>query len=128
MKFPYTIAIAVFTGFGLGGIAVQALHAQGKPPAYYVAEVEAADENVYMNEWAPKISETIKAAGGVYLARGTNIRAIEGTPPKRVVISKWESMDKLNAWRNGEAYKGLDPVRAKAIKSTRTYAIEGLAN
>ena len=127
MKTHYAIALAV-AGVAVGGLAVEGLHAQAKPPAYYVAEVNVANEDVYSKEWAPKVAETMKAAGGTYIARGTNIQGFDGTAPKRVVIMKWDNMDKLKAWREGAAYKALAPIREKAIKSTTAYAIEGATN
>jgi hypothetical protein len=43
MRMHYTMALAMLAGFGLGAIAVQGLHAQTKPPIYYVAEVDVTD-------------------------------------------------------------------------------------
>jgi hypothetical protein len=36
------------------GTQVQALHAQPKPPVYYVAEVDVTDLDGYLKEYAPK--------------------------------------------------------------------------
>jgi uncharacterized protein (DUF1330 family) len=128
MKIHYTVTLAMLAGFGLGAVAVQGLHAQAKPPAYYVAEIDVANEDVYNKEWAPKVAETIKAAGGSYLARGTSIQGIEGTPPRRIVISKWDNIDKVKAWRESAVYKSALPIRDKAVKSVRAYAVEGITN
>ena len=128
MKTLHVVALASIVSFGVGAIAVQGLHAQAKPPAYYIAEVDVSDEDAYSKDWAPKVAETIKAAGGSYVARGTNIQGIEGTPPKRIAISKWDSMDKLKAWRESAAYKSAMPSRDKAVRSVRAYAVEGIGN
>src|SRR6516162_5076944 len=98
MKTCYMVALAALTGVGIGGLAVEGLHAQAKPPAYYIAEIDVTNEDLYNKEWAPKADATIKAAGGVYLVRGTNIERIEGAAPKRLLITKWENIDKLTAW------------------------------
>lgn len=126
MKSKYTIALSVIGSFSLGALTMHGLHAQGKPPAYYVAEINVANEDVYAKEWAPKVAETVKSAGGTYVARGTNIQAIEGTAPKRVVIMKWDNMDKLMEWRKGAPYNELSAIRKRAIKSTQAFAVEGV--
>ena len=70
MKTQYTVALAMFAGFGLGAVAVQGLHAQAKPPVYYVAEIDVTNPDAYGKEYAPKAQAIIKAAGGRFLAIG----------------------------------------------------------
>jgi hypothetical protein len=41
MKTEYAVLIATCTGITIGGAAVQALHAQAKPRAYVVIEIDA---------------------------------------------------------------------------------------
>ena len=43
MKPHYIVTLAMLAGVALGAIAVQTLHAQTKPPVYYVAEVDVTD-------------------------------------------------------------------------------------
>lgn len=127
MKTYTTIMLAALVGAGIGGLAVQGLHAQTKlPTAYFIAEIDVSNEDVYSKQWVPKVDETVKAAGGVYLVRSTNVERIEGAAPKRLLISKWENIDKLTAWRESEAYMKTLPLLDKAAKSVRSYAVEGL--
>ena len=126
MKTYYTVALAALTGVGIGGLAVQSIHAQAKPPAYYIAEINVTNEDLYNKQWAPKVDETITTAGGVYVAHGTNIERIEGAAPNRVLIIKWDNIDKLTAWRESEAYMKTLPILDKAVKSVRSYAVEGV--
>jgi uncharacterized protein (DUF1330 family) len=127
MKTYTTVILAALAGAGVGGLAVQGLHAQTKlPVAYYIAEIDVSNEDVYSKQWMPKVDETVKAAGGVYLVRSTNIERIDGAAPKRLLISKWEDIDKLTAWRESEAYMKTLPLLDKAAKSVRSYAVEGL--
>jgi uncharacterized protein (DUF1330 family) len=84
------------------------------------------NEDVYNKQWMPKVDETVKAAGGVYLVRSTNVERIEGAAPKRLLISKWENIDKLTAWRESGAYMKTLPILDKAVKSVRSYAVEGI--
>lgn len=39
--------------------------------------------------------------------------AVEGEPPKRVAIQVWDSLEKMQAWRNGADYN--DPIRAAGL-------------
>ena len=54
MKPHYILTIAMLAGVALGAIGVQTLHAQTKPPVYYVAEVDVTDLDGYLKEYAPK--------------------------------------------------------------------------
>jgi uncharacterized protein (DUF1330 family) len=127
MKTYTTVMLAALAGAAIGGFAVQGLHAQTKlPAAYYIAEIDVTNEDVCNKQWMPKVDETVKAAGGVYLVRSTNVERIEGAAPKRLLISKWEDIDKLTAWRESQAYMKTLPLLDKAAKSVRSYAVEGL--
>jgi uncharacterized protein (DUF1330 family) len=80
-----------------------------------------------MKEWGSMVEASIKKMGGQYAVRGTNITALEGTPPKQLIITKWESLDALKAWFDGP-YKDMRPMRDKAHRSVRAYAVEGVPN
>jgi uncharacterized protein (DUF1330 family) len=126
MKTRYTVALAMFAGFGLGAVAVQGLHAQGKPPVYQVVEIDAKDLETYLKDYAPKARAAIIAAGGKFLAAGGKTTAIEGEPPKsRVVIQQWDSVEQIKAYRDSAAFKDLLPLRSKMAKF-RSYAVEGI--
>jgi len=126
MKTRYTVALAVAMGFGLGAVAVQGLHAQAKPPIYYIAEIDVANVDAYTKEYAPKAQALIKASGGRLLAAGQKVTAIEGAPPKpRVAVQVWDSMEKIQAWRNSAEYKELRKIGDKYAKF-RAFTVEGL--
>jgi uncharacterized protein (DUF1330 family) len=126
MRTRYTVTLAMLAGFGLGAVAVQGLHAQAKPPVYYVAEIEPTNLESYTKEYAPKAQAVIKAAGGRFLAAGQKVTAIEGDPPRpRVAIIAWDSMEQIQAWRNSAAFKELLPTREKMAKF-RGFTVEGL--
>ena len=126
MRTRYTVTLAMLTGFGLGAVAVQGLHAQAKPPVYYVGEIEPTNLDAYTKEYAPKAQAVIKAAGGRFLAAGQKVTAIEGDPPKpRVAIIAWDSMEQIQAWRNSAAFKELLPTRETMAKF-RAFTVEGV--
>jgi uncharacterized protein (DUF1330 family) len=126
MKTYHAVALAMGAGIVIGGLAVEGIHAQARPPAYYIAEIDVSNENIYNKDWAPKADETVKAAGGTYLVSSTDVERIEGAAPKRLLISKWDNIDKLTAWRESQAYMRTLPILDKAIKSVRSYAVEGV--
>ena len=128
MKTLTTLALAALAGAGIGALAVERIHAQSaKPPAaYYVVEIDVSNEDIYNKQWSPKADETIRAAGGVYLVRSANIERIEGAAPKRLLITKWDNLDKLTSWRESDAYMKTLPLLDKAVRSVRSYAVEGV--
>ena len=122
-----TVIAAALAGACIGGLAAQGMHAQAKgPSAYYIVEIDVTNEDVFTKQWIPKADETIKAAGGTYLVRSANIERIEGAAPKRLLITQWDNLDKLTAWRESDAYMRTLPMLDKAVKSVRSYAVEGV--
>jgi uncharacterized protein (DUF1330 family) len=122
-----TVIAAALAGACIGGLAAQGMHAQAKgPSAYYIVEIDVTNEDVFNKQWIPKADETIKAAGGTYLVRSANIERIEGAAPKRLLITKWDDLDKLTSWRESDAYMRTLPMLDKAVKSVRSYAVEGV--
>ena len=79
----------MLAGAALGAAVIQGLHAQAKPPVYYVAEIDVTNPETYGKEYAPKAQALIKSAGGRFLAAGQHVTSFEGEPPKpRVVIQQ----------------------------------------
>ena len=127
MKTRYAVALAVVVGFGLGAITVQSLHAQAKPPVYQISEIDVTNQEAYVKEYVPRVQATIKAAGGRLLAAGGKVTAFEGAPPKsRIAVSVWDSLEKLQAWRNSAEYKEARKTGDKYAKF-RAFAVEGVS-
>ena len=126
MKTPYAVAVAVAAGFGLGAVAVHGLHAQAKPPIYYIGEIDVTNLDAYTREYAPKAQAIIRAAGGRFLAAGQNVTSIEGDRPKpRVAITVWDSMEKIQAWRNSSEFKENRKLGDQYAKF-RAFTVEGM--
>ena len=131
MRSNYKIAVAVTAGVAIGALAVQGLHAQAKPPVYFVAEIDVTNPDAYAKEYAPKAQAIIKAAGGRFLAIGGSaattgtVTAFDGNAPKRVVVQVWDSMEKIQAWRANPEYVELRKVGEKYAKF-RSFAVDGL--
>ena len=127
MKARYTVLAAAIAGFGLGAVTIDQLHAQAKPPVFYVAEIDMKNADAYQKEYAPKAQALIKKHGGKVLAAGQNITVIEGAPPKaRVAIQQWDSIEKIQAWRNSAEYKEIRKIGDK-YATFRSYAVVGVA-
>src|SRR5512142_19814 len=87
MKTNYKIAIALVAGAAIGGAAIQGLHAQAKPRAYVVAEVDVTNQDAFIKEYTPLAVKALTESGNKVVARGGKTATIEGAPPKRIVIN-----------------------------------------
>jgi uncharacterized protein (DUF1330 family) len=126
MKTRYTVVLSIWAGVAVGAAAVQALHAQAKPPAYVVAEIDVMNPGPYDKEYVPPAAKAITDGGGKYLVRGGETAAFYGDPPKpRIAVMVFESMEKAQAAFNSSSYKEAKKVGDKYAKF-RVYAVEGL--
>jgi uncharacterized protein (DUF1330 family) len=129
MKTRYTVALSMIVGAALGATAIHGLHAQAKPPIYYVTEIDVTNPDAYAKEYSPKAQAIIKASGGRFLAiggvgGGAKITAFDGEAPKRAVVQVWDSMEKVQAWRANPEYIEARKIGEKYAKF-RSFAIEG---
>ena len=119
MNANHKLVIGVLAGAALGAAAMQALHAQGKPIAYIVTETEVIDAAA-LNTFVPAAQAALKQAGGKSMVPGSaKIVAFEGQPPKRMVISVWDSLEKAEAWRKSAAWKGALAAAARTVSIMR---------
>jgi uncharacterized protein (DUF1330 family) len=125
MNGKHKIMLSLLAGAALGATAVQVLHADTKPKAYLVTETELLDPAA-LSAYLPKIREAAKAAGGNidFIPSGGTIVKVVGEAPKRVGISEWESLEKVQAWMDSPARKELAPQRDKVQRITRQFIIE----
>ena len=125
MRTHSVIALAMLASFALGAIAVESLHAQVKPKAYTVAELETLDAATQAT-YVPAVLAAQKAAGGHPFNTGAGkIVAMDGAPaPKRVAITEWDSLEQAEAFYKSKAWNDLGPQRDKAQKTIRRYTVE----
>ena len=125
MKSQFTVSLAILAGVGIGAVAVQSLHAQSKPPVYFVGETEISNPDAYAKEYLPLVMADIKANGGRYVAAG-KATPLEGEPPKtRIAVIAFDSLEKIQAWRNSKEFKETRKIGDKYAKY-RSYAIDGV--
>jgi uncharacterized protein (DUF1330 family) len=124
MNTKFKITLAAVAGAALGAAAVHGLHAQTKPKAYSVTEVEVIDTTA-LAQYVPTVVADVAVAGGMPVNNpGGKTVALVGEAPKRVVINEWSSLDKAQAFYNSGDWKKLAPLRDKAEKVIRQYIVE----
>ena len=125
MKTQYAVAFALLIGTAIGGLTVQGLHAQAKPKAYSITELQTLDPKL-AGEIAGRIAAAQEAAGGRnFKTGGGKVAGMEGPPPpQRVAITEWDSLEKAEAFFKSKVWTDLAPDRDKALKTIRRYAVE----
>ena len=132
MTARYKIGLFMLGGVALGVLGSEALHGEARPPAYLIGQIDVSDSDGYAKEYLPKAREIIKAHGGRLVAAagaaatGSQVVAIDGEAPKRVIIYMYPSMEALQAWRNDPAYVQVRSIGEKYAKY-HTFAVEGAA-
>jgi uncharacterized protein (DUF1330 family) len=130
MNSKIRMTLVAIIGAALGAAAIQALHAQAKPPVYAVVDIsEITDPEGYkaIGQRSNAAAEAVfKELGGKQLARTDKITALDGTPPKRFVIIAFDSVEKAKAWDASPGQKEVTAIRTKTTKS-RSFIVEGIA-
>ena len=127
MNTKFKIALAVVAGAALGAAAMQGLHAQAKPKAYAVTELETIDPAAEA-AFPPPAQAAQRAAGGrPFRTGGGRVVAIEGAAaPKSVPITEWDSLEQAQAFYNSKTWTDFTPQREKAVKTIRRYVVEAM--
>jgi uncharacterized protein (DUF1330 family) len=123
------LAIALIVGAAVGGAAVQGLHAQSKPPAYVVIPILKINDAAAFK--AGVVDKTMPAmladAGGHYIVRSQKFTSLDGSPPERLAIISFDSVEKAQAWYNSAAEKDINAARDQSTNSL-AFIVEGFAN
>jgi uncharacterized protein (DUF1330 family) len=127
MKRQVTLPLALIIGIGVSALTAQGLHAQGKPKAFTISEVEILDKTA-LDAFNKAITPVVKEAGGRALDTvGGKVISLTGQAPKSVVMVEWDSLDKAEAYYES-TYSKFSPQRDKAWKTIRTFAVEASPN
>jgi uncharacterized protein (DUF1330 family) len=126
MQPVFGMGMGILIGTVIGAAAVTGLHAQGNSPVYVVSEIDVTNPEAFAKEYAPKVQDSIKAAGGKVLALGgtqgagaKRLVVLEGDPPKRVAIQRWDSMDAVKKWWDSAETKATHEIGLKYAKFRR---------
>ena len=126
MKTKYKIAIALVAGAAIGGAAIQGIHAQMKPPTYVVVAIrKITDADSFKTNVVAIASAAVAASGGNFVIRTDKITSLDGNPPARFILIKFDSVEKAQAWHNSAAQKEIDAARAKSTDSL-SFIVEGM--
>jgi len=127
MKQYLGVALGMVAGSVLGAGAITALHAQAKPPAYFVVEINKINDAEGFKTITQRPvggAEVAKGLGGRYLVRGGNITALDGTPPQRLIVYEFDSVEKAQAFNNSSYMKEVNAIRDKTTEA-RSFIVEG---
>jgi uncharacterized protein (DUF1330 family) len=125
------LGLTLLAGVLIGATAIQGLHAQAKPPAYVVIPIlkmnDAAGFKAGVVDKANATAAEMTAAGGQYVIRSEKFTSLDGTPPARLVIMKFDTVEKAEAFEKTAAQKEINAARVKTTDSL-SFIVEGLAN
>jgi uncharacterized protein (DUF1330 family) len=127
MKAQDLAPLSLLVGIAVGALAIGGVWAaRPDPPIYYISEIEVTNLNGYLKEYIPLVEASIKSFGGRTLAHGTKVATMEGEPPKsRVVIQVWDSIEKIQSWRDSSEFKQARALGQRYAK-VRAFTVEGL--
>jgi uncharacterized protein (DUF1330 family) len=92
---------------------------------YYVFDVEVIDTEAY-KPYSQNVPAMVARAGGKYLARGGELKILEGDPAvKRVVILEFPSEAAFRSWYDSEEYKPYQALRERVTRS-KAYSVAGV--
>src|ERR1700730_10143447 len=126
MRTQYTVALSLLAGVALGGLAVQGLHAQAKPKAYSIGEIEPIAGATVSPSYIAAARKALADAGGRSMGtlKGRIFRAEGEAPPISVGMTEWDSADAAIAFFQSKTWKDLAPEGEKTAKTVRRYIVE----
>jgi uncharacterized protein (DUF1330 family) len=126
MKSLYKVAMILTIGASAGAAAVQSLHAQAKPPAYVVIDIDEITDVATFKTLIPKAGpETLAPFGGRYFIRSEKAKSFDGTAPQRFVVLAFDSIEQAQAWHDSPGTTEVNAIRAKSTKS-HSFVVEGM--
>jgi len=126
MRSLMKLSATLVAGAVVGALAMHGLHAQGKPPVYVVNEIDVTDKACFQT-YAAAQQKMIEKHGCKYIIRGGKVVAtLSGTPPSdRFTIYRFDTEEKMVAWRDDQAQKEVLATRDKLGKF-RSFVVEGV--
>ena len=125
------MGLTLLAGVAIGATAIQGLHAQAKSPAYVVIPIlkmnDAAGFKAGVVDKANATEAELKAGGGQYMIRSEKFISLDGAPPARLVILKFDSVEKAQAFEKTAAQIEINAARKKTTDSL-SFIVEGVPN
>jgi uncharacterized protein (DUF1330 family) len=93
-------------------------------PVYQIVDLDVHDGALYA-QYVARVGDVVRRYGGEYLARGGQVTPLSGQwQPGRVVILKFESLERLQTCYASEDYRALAPLREQSAVS-RSIVVDG---
>ena len=93
--------------------------------AYVITDVEITDEERY-REFLGKVTGTVEAYGGRFVARGGTIDVVKGSwTPERIAILESGSVEDVTKWLSSPEYSSLDAIRTSS-SNINMVVVQGL--
>ena len=92
---------------------------------YIISEIEITDQATY-DRYVGQVRPTVEQYGGKFLVRAGKGEALEGAPPKRIVVLEFPSYDQAAKWYRSAEYSPLAALRQSASRG-RLILVEGAA-
>src|ERR1700674_2933852 len=111
--------LTLLAGVAIGATAIQGLHAQAKPPAYFVIEINKvtdAEGFKVITQRPTGGADVAKELGGHYIARTDKITALDGTAPQRFIAYAFDSVEKAQAFNNSPYMKAVNAIRGQTTQ------------
>lgn len=81
---------------------------------YLIADIEVTDQEKF-DEYRKVVPDTIAKYGGEYIIRGGIAEALEGDwNPHRIVVLKFESLERAKEWYHSDDYQAIIGLRTGA--------------
>jgi uncharacterized protein (DUF1330 family) len=79
-----------------------------------------------LRKYAEKVPETLAPFNHHFIVRGSEAQALEGEPPKGIVVIAFDSAAKAREWYESPAYQAIKPLRQGSTRG-RMFILEGVA-
>jgi uncharacterized protein (DUF1330 family) len=124
-RFQMFVGSAILAAVSLPASAQDRSVSNSNRPAYYVADFEQIVPGA-IKPYSEKVESTFQPYGGKFIVRGGELLSLEGITPKgRMIVIRFDSLERAKAWYQSAEYEKLKPIRWAAGK-TNVYIIEGL--
>jgi uncharacterized protein (DUF1330 family) len=95
--------------------------------AYVIADVEVTNPEGYAG-YTQQVPATIAAFGGEFAVRGGRCQPLEGGwEPKRLVVLRFDNVERARAWYDSPEYQAILPLRTQNSRG-RLVLVEGVAS
>lgn len=121
------VAAMLSAGFaGLVTTPAPSRAGEAKPAAYAIVELDVRQPQDFAREFFPRVAEVFAKAGGTFLARPGAPTAVDGTPPGRVAVIRFDTREIAVATFASDAYREARKIGDR-YADFRIFIVEGQA-